>query len=122
MGRVTTFSPSAIPGARPEQIRAKLLISAEDSSTGVLIISISGYREIDRDYVTRAKAQRYRSALLDGRPVAVWVSEGTIRRAHPEEANPPVWLSVMETADSSALLDTTRIRRLDRDQLEIWDQ
>jgi len=80
-GRMTTFKPSAIPGARPEPIRAKLLVSADGVVTSVTILSGSGYPEIDRDYVTRAKAQRYRPALLDGRPVAVWVEAGTIRLA-----------------------------------------
>jgi TonB family protein len=73
------FAPSPIPGARPEPVRAKVRISAEGAVTAVTILSSSGYPEIDREVVTRSKAQHYRPALLDGRPVAVWISADGIR-------------------------------------------
>lgn len=80
-GRTTPFKPSPIPGAHPETVKAKSLISAGGVVTSMTIISSSGYPEIDRDIIQRSKAQRYAPAHLDGRPVAVWMLPDGIRVA-----------------------------------------
>ena len=78
---VKTFAPSPIPGYQPQRVRAKTLIDANGSVTAVTIVSSSGYPEIDRTLIQSIKAHQYRPALLDGRPVAVWVSDRGIRLA-----------------------------------------
>ena len=78
---VKTFAPSPIPGYQPRRVRAKTLVDANGSVTAVTIVSSSGYPEIDRALIQSIKAKHYRPALLDGRPVAVWVSDRGIRLA-----------------------------------------
>ena len=81
VGRVKPFAPSPIPGYQPQRVRTKILINASGAVTAVTILTSSGYPEIDHVLVQSIKAQHYRPALLDGRPVAVWISDRGIRLA-----------------------------------------
>lgn len=75
------FAPSPIPGYQPQRVRTKALIDASGAVTAAAILTSSGYPEIDHIFLQRIKGQHYRPALLDGRPVAVWVSDRGIRLA-----------------------------------------
>jgi hypothetical protein len=81
VGRVRPFAPSPIPGYQPQRVRTKALVNLNGAVTAVTILTSSGYPEIDQVLVQSIKAQHYRPALLDGRPVAVWISGRGIRLA-----------------------------------------
>jgi hypothetical protein len=55
--------------------------AASGAVTAVTILSSSGYPDVDQALVWSIKARHYRPALLDGRPVAVWISDAGIRLA-----------------------------------------
>jgi TonB family protein len=80
-GRGKTVAPSSTPGVHPHRVRTKMLVSASGAVTAVTILSSSGYPDVDQALVWSMKARRYRPALLDGRPVAVWISDAGIRLA-----------------------------------------
>lgn len=72
---VKAYAPSPISGYQPKRVRTKMLVSPNGAVTAVSILSSSGYPQIDHAFIASIKAQQYRPALLDGRPVAVWVSD-----------------------------------------------
>jgi TonB family protein len=81
VGRVKAFAPSPIPGYQPQRVRTRMLVDGSGAVTAVSILSSSGYPEIDQALMQSMKAQHYRPALLDGRPVAVWISDRGITLA-----------------------------------------
>ena len=72
---VKAVAPSLIPGYQPKRVRTRVLVNPSGAVTAVTILTSSGYPDIDQVLIHSIKARRYRPALLDGRPVAVWISD-----------------------------------------------
>jgi TonB family protein len=73
--RIKAVAPSPIPGYQPKRVRTRVLVSPSGAVTAVRILTSSGYPDIDQVLIQSIKARHYRPALLDGRPVAVWISD-----------------------------------------------
>lgn len=81
VGRVTSTSaaPRSMPSPRP--VRTRIRISAAGLVQAVEIVEGSGVPEIDRSIMDTVRRQRYQPALLDGRPVEVWLTNGRVELA-----------------------------------------
>ena len=72
IGRVTSTNPLPAPtNARPVEL--KMRVSSSGEVLEVNLLSGSGIAEVDRSLVETTRNERFRPALLDGRPVEVWL-------------------------------------------------
>ena len=72
---VKAAAPSPILGYQPKRVRTRVLVNPSGAVAAVTILTSSGYPDIDQVLIHSIKARHYRPALLDGRPVAVWISD-----------------------------------------------
>jgi hypothetical protein len=77
VGRVTSSAPGGVP-TQPREVRARVRISDSGNVLAVEILQGSGYAEIDRAVRESSLSKKYTPALLDGRPVEVWLTENRV--------------------------------------------
>lgn len=79
--RTTVRPANAPPPPRPRSVSARLRIGVTGQVKRVDLGSGSGDRDLDQAMRDAMMRGRYRPALLDGRPVEVWVGQGKLEIA-----------------------------------------
>jgi len=73
VGRVTGAAPEETPPRNARPVQTGIRVSPTGEVLEASILSGSGIAEVDRALLESLRGQRFRPALLDGRPVEVWL-------------------------------------------------
>ena len=83
VGRVVSGStPSGMP-SEPRSVTPRLRINSSGRVVSVDLVGGTGFPEIDRGMRDGLLRQSYRPALLDGRPVEVWLTGAQVEVVRP---------------------------------------
>jgi hypothetical protein len=81
LNRVIPAGPGSGPPTRPRSVTPRVRVGVDGLVRRVDLGSGSGDRDFDRAVQDASMRQRYKPAMLDGRPVEVWIGQGRLEIA-----------------------------------------